>query len=331
MPRFRKPGFTIIELMVVVAITTVMIALLIPAVVQAREAARRTQCKNNLHQFGLALQNYHDVVGVYPGASYVNLWSPIPNMIDSEWSWSVMILPYLDQAPLFNSLNVGPTTFEQAANNPIIINLMTRSPSVFLCPSDTGSEVNLNRPFFAKSSGGVGAGMILSATTSFGKSNYMGCNGNHDNDGVLNSGCTTKISMENITDGTSNTILVGERSSSPWPNQPPGTQGPWAGIWVGQETSINNVTNVWCLAGRTEFQMNSGAPSGIAANTSNIPLPLLAFGSMHAGGANFLMADGAVRFISDKIQWNDLPNSYDDVGVFHLLGSIADGAVVGEF
>jgi prepilin-type processing-associated H-X9-DG protein len=159
----------------------------------------------------------------------------------------------------------------------------------------------------------------------------MGCNGNHDSDGIFESGNNFSVSMRDVTDGLSNTILLGERSTPPWPRQPPGTQGPWAGIWAGQETTGNGVTSVWILAGRTEFQINSGAPSGVASSTSNIPQPLIAFGSLHPGGSHFLMADGAVRFISENIQWNDLPNSYDDVGIYHLLGSRADGLVISDF
>ena len=331
MERSRKPGFTMVELLVVIAIMAAMIVLLLPAIQQAREAARRTQCKNNLRQFGVALHSYHDTMGVFPAAQYVNLWSGEAGAPNSEWSWAVMLLPYLDQGPLFISLDVGYTTFQQAANDPARLALMTKSPPVFICPADVGPNVNVNRPFIAKTQGGIGIGMILEATTCFGKSNYAGCNGNHDNDGIFDSGNNHMISMSDVTDGLSNTILVGERSSPPWQMQPPGTQGPWAGIWAGQETSPNNVTDVWCLAGKTEFQMNTGAPSGVASSTSNIPQPLVAFGSMHSGGANFLMADGSVRFISDKIQWNELPNSYDDVGVYHLLGSRADGVTIAEY
>src|SRR5437868_4572110 len=96
-------GFTLIELLVVIAIIGVLVALLLPAVQQAREAARRSQCKNNLKQIGLALHNYHDTTGLFPLAQYIDL-----NQVNSQWGWSAMILSYLDQGPLYQQLNVGP-------------------------------------------------------------------------------------------------------------------------------------------------------------------------------------------------------------------------------
>jgi prepilin-type processing-associated H-X9-DG protein len=331
MTRTRKTGFTIIEVLVVFAIMAVMIALLIPAVQQAREAARRNQCLNNLKQLGTALNNYHEMMRVFPSASYVNKWSDYPTAKNSEWSWGSMLLPYLDRRSVFEALDINYSTFEQAANDPNRRALLTKSMPYLLCPSDPGGEINENRPFFAKTEGGVGKGMILEVTTCFGKSNYIGCNGNHDNDGIFDSGNNFCVSCRDITDGLSNTILIGERSTPRWAKQAPGTQGPWAAIWAGQETGRTNVTSVWCLVGKTEYQMNSGADSGVASDTSNIPEPLSAFGSMHAGGAQFLFADGSARFISDQIEWNDLPNSRDDVGVYHLLGSRADGHPVADF
>ena len=320
----RHRGFTLIELLVVIAIIAVLIALLLPAVQQAREAARRTQCKNNLKQLALALHNYHDTFREFPDAQYLNV--ALPN---SAWAWSVMILPYLDQAPLYNQLNLNVQMFEQVANDPTRLTLLTAPKAAFICPSDPVGGVNPNRPFLQKSSGGLCTGMIMTNTTNFAKSNYMACNGNHDSDGVFDSGGGV-VSIASITDGTSNTILLGERSSVKWAKQTAAT-GPWAGIWLGQELTCDGITNVWCLAGKTEFQMNSGHHSDVVGSTTATDQPLIAFGSQHTGGAHFAMADGSVRFLSENIQWNDLPNSYSDVGIYHLLGSISDGRPIGDF
>lgn len=320
----RQRGFTLIELLVVIAIIAVLIALLLPAVQQAREAARRTQCKNNLKQLGLALHNYHDTFLNFPEAQYLNVGLP-----NSAWAWSVMILPYMDQAPLYTQLLIGSQMLEQAANDPVRRALLTSPKAAFICPSDPVGPVNVNRPFLQKSSGGLCNGMILSQNVNFAKSNYMACNGNHDSDGIFTSGGGA-VSLAKITDGSSNTIMLGERSSLKWAKQT-APAGPWAGVWVGQELSCDGITNVWCLAGKTEFQMNVGTHSDVVGSTTAVDQALVAFGSAHTGGAQFAMADGSVRFISENIQWNELPNSYDDVGIYHLLGSIQDGRPIGEY
>lgn len=241
-----------------------------------------------------------------------------------------MILPELEQGPLYNGIAVATKTFEQSAAIPANLQLMTTPLAAFICPSDPTPGVNENRPFQQKSSGGVCVGMVLTQTTKFGKSNYPACNGNHDSDGIFTSG-GGQCRIADILDGLSNTIMLGERSSKTWKKQPAGSSGPWGAVWVGQELSCDGITNVWALAGRTEYQMNTGRTSDVPGPSSINDNPLEAFGSEHAGGANFLMADGAVRFISENIQWNDRPADHDDVGVFHLLGSIKDGQPVGEF
>ncbi|MEO2018491.1 MAG: DUF1559 domain-containing protein [Fuerstiella sp.] len=320
-------GFTLIELLVVIAIIAILIALLLPAVQQAREAARRTQCKNNLKQFGLALHNYHDVHGLFPAGSYLDK-SPGGN-INSQWAWSVMILPFIDQAPLFNSLDIGPSNFQDAANDPVRLALLTTSQAAFICPSDPEAEVNRNRPFVGGGSGGLCNPMPHPTDIIFAKSNYMGCNGNRDNDGIFDSGNNRKIGLRDITDGSSNTIMVGERGSKN--NSGDDTlDGPWAGVWAGQELTCDGLTNIWCLAGKTEYRMNTGQHSLDPGDTNASDNLLLAFTSEHVGGAQFLLADGSTRFISENVEWNDDPLG-NDKGIYHSLGSIDDGNVIGEY
>jgi prepilin-type N-terminal cleavage/methylation domain-containing protein/prepilin-type processing-associated H-X9-DG protein len=320
-------GFTLVELLVVIAIIGILVGLLLPAVQAAREAARRMQCTNNLKQIGLALHNYHDTHRKFPQGNYFD-FSPGGN-VNSQWAWSAMILPFIEQGNMFNQLNVGPSSFEAAANDPVKLVLLQTPLPAFICPSDAEAGVNRNRPFLAKSTGGLCSGMILPATVQFAKSNYPGCNGNRGSDGVFSSGGGSK-SIGEITDGTSNTIMVGERPSNRYKNQTVAT-GPWAAIWAGQELSCDGITNVWCLLGKTEYQMNTGKHSQDAASTTAVDAPLEGFGSQHTGGANFVLGDGSVRFISENIQWNDDPVGMNDFGAYHMLGSVADGRVIGEY
>lgn len=326
----RQRGFTLIELLVVVAIIAILIALLLPAVQQAREAARRTQCKNNLKQLGLAFHNYLDVHGLFPAASYLDK-APGGN-INSQWGWSVMILPELEQTNLFETLSIGPLTFENVANDPARLKLLKTVLQVYICPSDGNVVNNRDRPFVNKTTGGLCNGMILQVTPPdatvdgrelhyLAKNNYMACNGNRDNDGIFDSGNNRRIGISDIHDGLSNTIILGERC----------TPRHFAGVWAGQELTCDGLTNVWCLAGKTEYQMNTGKHSRDPNDTQATDQPRLAFGSEHTGGAQFLLGDGSVRFLSENIQWNDDPTGSDDIGVYHVLGSIDDGVEVLEF
>src|SRR5437588_8459259 len=100
-----RRGFTLIELLVVIAIIAVLIALLLPAVQQAREAARRSQCRNNLKQLGIALHNYHDTHRVFPIGFLDTIWGTGETNVSAGWSWGAYLLPYLDNAALYNQFN----------------------------------------------------------------------------------------------------------------------------------------------------------------------------------------------------------------------------------
>src|SRR5579864_5723515 len=126
-----KRGFTLIELLVVIAIIAVLVALLLPAVQQAREAARRSQCKNNLKQVGLALQNYHGSRNTFP-PGYVSTFDGSGNDTGPGWGWGAMILPELDQAPLQNGISFTQP-IEAAANATARVTTLSAS----LCPSDS--------------------------------------------------------------------------------------------------------------------------------------------------------------------------------------------------
>jgi len=197
-----KRGFTLIELLVVIAIIAVLVALLLPAVQQAREAARRSSCKNNLKQIGLALHNYHDTHTALPPGYVVQI------DFRSSWGWSSYLLPFLDQAPLYQQLDVGSQPLATALTNANLLDLMQKPISGFRCPSDTSPEVNNEHTLRD----------VNDVEQEVASSNYLGV---HDGDywsnvtGEQHQGtffANTNRSFRDYTDGLSNTIVVGERN-----------------------------------------------------------------------------------------------------------------------
>ena len=290
---FRSQGFTLIELLVVIAIIAVLIALLLPAVQQAREAARRTQCKNNLKQIGLALHNYADTFSRFPPGYIANsdITATTPG-----WGWGALILPQLDQSTVYNALNFN-LPIENSTNAAPIQTLL----KAYLCPSDiypTGAFSITNSTSIQ---------VVLAAPSS-----YAGCVGNDSSDvddnvnrgnGMLYRNSNTTFA--DVTDGTSNTIIVAERS--------------WSqanGSWVG-------APNTGRLRAGTK---NPFAPLDEAAsflilshthwiNIMNDPDGGLDdFSSLHSGGANALFVDGSVRFLPTVTTPGGPENDYQAMG-----------------
>jgi prepilin-type N-terminal cleavage/methylation domain-containing protein len=209
MSRARR-GFTLIELLVVIAIIAILIALLLPAVQQAREAARRSQCKNNLKQIGLALHNYHEQAGTLPpGWIGVDLATRLPDVEGlNGFGWGAMILPHLDQTPLYNRIN-----FFVGVADPLNLVPRTTNLTVYRCPSDTGpqqwtilDEADGTTPLaelpLANYVGAFGTGELHDCE---GQPPPFACRGN----GVFSH--LSKTRFADLTDGVSTTILTGER------------------------------------------------------------------------------------------------------------------------
>ena len=195
--RFRKRGFTLIELLVVIAIIAILIALLLPAVQQAREAARRTQCKNNLKQIGLALHNYHDAHNMFPRLAFGKANSGNPSWGDLPWEGfgpHTMILPYMDQAPAYNRLNFN-VSMSVSPN----VEVSQMALAAFVCPSDSPWE-----PGDSTWTGGRG-------------NNYVFCTGPNFVYGVplgVQRGFVNldrNVRMGSLTDGSSNVVATAER------------------------------------------------------------------------------------------------------------------------
>jgi len=269
----QRRGFTLIELLVVIAIIAVLIGLLLPAVQKVREAAARMQCANNLHQLGLALQNYHDVYGSFP-----------PGQVRAPYAWwtvnhgwAVFILPYLEQQSLYDAYHWDQALAAQANQG-----VVARPLKNFCCPSTSEQDRYDTKGGLLPSYGGKAACGDYAPTWYVDPALTTG-----DSQGVLAPNCMTKLT--DITDGTSNTILLTEDAGRPrqWRAGRPGDDqtiegGPWAGFWTG-------IT----LQGST-FDGTS-RPGPCAVNCSNDHEVY----SFHPGGANAVFADGSVRFLPE--------------------------------
>lgn len=318
--RCRQRAFTLIELLVVIAIIAVLIALLLPAVQQAREAARRTQCKNNLKQIGLAIHNYHDTFLRFPSVMYwsnfggSNMVAPYPGGNTSNtWyanmshDWLVAVLPYIDQAPLYNQVN-----FNVAITNAVNANIVATNISAFQCPSDPYS--NSSNKFTMMGGnwarGNYGASGYNRANTS----TWAGT-GTGDR-GVFGYNAWNNINA--VTDGTSMTAASWELRAG-WNTTDP--RGVWASGRIGGSflADCTNGTNGGPYGNYTGdcYGINEGNHSNgddiLGSNTDN---PAIGMGgwpngdgqsgpkSLHVGGVHVLLCDGTVRFVSNNIDYN---------------------------
>lgn len=332
----RKRGFTLIELLVVIAIIAILIALLLPAVQQAREAARRSTCKNNLKQIGLALHNYHDAYLRFPIGEQSPYYRP---------NWRVPLLPFLDQAPAYNQMNFEVSTTvggfasqnsggsygygSGAGSNEV---LKTLRVPVYNCPSSphgnsANDSANVKNNYDLGQTmdyvGIAGATPDPSGTTSTCSAAGAGYgNGTFCNNGLLAPNESFRI--RDIKDGTSNTVIVGEQSGQV-NNQDSRSNyyGGWSGIGPSSKvTSWSNGSNVWGSGTTTVmYSVNSFWNTSAGSEAYRTYGANTILGSYHTGGTHVLLADGAVRFVSDNLDFGTLAN----------LCSKKDGQVLGEF
>lgn len=321
--RRTRSGFTLIELLVVIAIIAILIALLLPAVQQAREAARRTQCKNNLKQIGLALHNYHDIFSTFPPgytARNVSRTDPVSAETGPGFAWSFAILPQIDQANLVNEVDTDLNA-DDATNLLIAQSTVLKQ---FLCPSDPA-------PTFFETPNAGGTAIELPSSNYPGILGYGSVTMNAgDSTGVFYRNSRTKF--RDITDGTSNTFCVGERrheqdfiagavpvaSNSTWYaaipglTRPAGMSGMMSGMTEASGSMILGHVGQTSMMGGMTMQMHRNP------NQSN---HIVHFSSRHTGGVQFLLCDGSVHFLSENT----------DYSVFRNLGEKGDGNVLGEF
>lgn len=343
--RRQKFGFTLVELLVVIAIIGILVGLLLPAVQAAREAARRMQCGNNLKQLGLALHNYESSHKRLPPGWIASTGLSYPGGTGStgtgtsgqgSWGWPALILPFIEQQNLSDSLQVGQD-MRRALDDAVRLKLMQQRFPTFRCPSDIAPDINDKRQMTG----------FTATIRNISTSNYVGWNsgsrGYFDGDTNGGGGIRRGIFLMNkstklgeITDGLSNTIAIGERMYKTF--HPPASAcqiSCAAAVIFGNEwnTDYDNSTrnprygNTNTL-GMGEGHINSiftGNPGNPGGNCNSICARGAA--SYHVGGAQFALADGSVHFISQSIHWvpDDTLNS-----TYEFLGAIADGQVIGE-
>ncbi|QDV18116.1 Type II secretion system protein G precursor [Gimesia panareensis] len=334
--RKRKSGFTLIELLVVIAIIAILIALLLPAVQQAREAARRSQCKNNLKQLGLALYNYESAFSTFPPSRLLGDINN-PNVSSSGkysltnadgsagdttfCSWTILALPYLDQSNIYNKYNTNAPWFD--TSNRVMIE--TQIP-VMLCPSVPGD--NRRDAYHAPGAAAGDYGSINEVKKKF-WTKVLGVAEPPDSAkaGILSKGQNNRI--RDVTDGTSNTFMLGEAGGHPVVYNA-------KGIWNSTDQSNYADDKVVQYGGNYVTTDGTGwadpdaglSINGALKNGYDTYGPYVIneinaseIFSFHVGGAQFVMGDGSVRFVSQNI----------DRRLFAYVCTRAGGETVGEF
>jgi prepilin-type N-terminal cleavage/methylation domain-containing protein/prepilin-type processing-associated H-X9-DG protein len=297
----KRAAMTLIELLVVLAIIAVVLGLLIPAVERVREAARRMQCANNLHQIGLACHAYHDGHGVFPPGYHA--WH-CPDQLATApgWGWASYLLPYLDQESLFQQL-----AFRHRIEDSRNTGRLTLIP-VYLCPSDPGVP-----PVFVITDA---AGQPITEVAPI---SYAACFGSGELDeipgpkeGVFYR--NSRMRLTDITDGTSTTLMIGDRA---WSH----AMAPWAGA-VDRGIVRGGPRNAWRDSPDAAYPSpNFPCVQANAINaTADTDGSLDEFFSEHPGGVNMLFGDGGVRFLHQQI----------NPVVLKALGTRAGGEVVNE-
>ncbi|MEI7781188.1 MAG: DUF1559 domain-containing protein [Planctomycetota bacterium] len=334
----QNRAFTLIELLVVIAIIGLLVGLLLPAIQSARESGRRSQCSNNMKQVALALHIYHDAKKALPP-------SATDSRVDSQaregWSWIFLTLPFIERNELYDACNTWYATAANKSLNKLdaATGALTRAPiPQLICPTDTVAVLAPEQKWNANKSDTLKSSKTNYVANGGYVENWCGSWGSKcalDQNIRASTGTIRKskgVNFKDITDGISKTFLIGEAGGVP---ADPNNADLMPGIWLGNGTNFQSYQRE-CVR-YSANKLNSGA--------SDEP----AFGSFHSGGANFALADGSVRFVSDTVNSNShtiwgYDASVDATitatlsqmtsasrGVYQRLSTRADGLVVGDY
>jgi prepilin-type N-terminal cleavage/methylation domain-containing protein/prepilin-type processing-associated H-X9-DG protein len=314
----RRSAFTLVELLVVIAVIGLLVGLLLPAVQAARESARRTQCVNNLKQIGIACQNYAEAMRTFP-PGYCAAGAYVDGATDTTpgWGWAAFLLPHMEQAPVYSGIQ-----FTLPIEHPANARAIQTSIAGYLCPSD----IVLQTPYGVTDAAGNTLAQAAPAS-------YAACVGSDASDvadptgnGVFYRNSGTRFA--DILDGTTFTIIAGEKAFA-------NALGIWAGA-IDRGVLLRGEYN-------TCQPMVSGmfypAPALVVshAHLNNAEIDgdgsagMDDFSSMHPTGSNFVFADGSVHFIQSVSM--DGPDGYTNEDlIFQRLGTRACGETVpGDF
>lgn len=318
MTNARSRGFTLIELLVVIAIIAVLVSILLPAVQQARSAARLSQCRNNMKQLGLALHNYAETYGMFPAGHMDTYTDGVSANARHHFGWLTALLPFVDQGALYGKIPFeNVTAFSPNVHvNPEFYPVGTVDIALFVCPSDP----------------------VRRANADLAPSNYLSSQGNLCNcrgtacDGLFGHSSYTRLAW--IKDGLSQTIAAGETLKSDMNpstvddnyifTNSAGANAQDLSTCASVAPTASDRGTVW-LGGQPQFNImatiNTPNHRYFDCIAPNYGCTNFAARSAHAGGANLILADGSVHFISENI----------GITVYQALGSRAGSEAVGEF
>ena len=344
--QLQRKGFTLVELLVVIAIIGILIGMLLPAVQQVREAARRTACLNNMRQLGLAHMNYESSYGnLPPGVNYKNMNeggdgphargdAVVPRPSGSEFArrigWGTIILPYIEQNNVWDQFSSDTERFELdpfGDDFPQPSAVPTLSIDTFMCPSDASPDGDKNAYYTHNNN--------AAANLMYGKSCYVANVGaNYFTDSINAPGTTwgpyarnSRTRFADIRDGTSNTIMLGERSS----NRPQSDLDPYGAVWAGRCNDSDSYR-----AGDTGPKLygwssdcgllgmvgNPDSSLGVVEWGVNGNRPGLALvSSSHPGGGSVVLTDGSTQFLTNNTAYE----------ILQFVAQMADGSVVEPF